>query len=345
MQIELLELEGAQPGLRELSSCLRELLGGQERSWRLVDQERLKRRVHRLRFHVDGEDRSFVVKRSSSRLAQCNHMVATRWLPAIGLEDHGPALLALAAPHDASAVWQVYEDLGRHTLERKQPVRDHIEATVRVLALVHTGFAAHPLRSECRLLGGDLGMSFFASSVRNATAALRALEVDGHAPERLVAIHGLLLERLLRLREQEPERVLAIGALGAPETILHGDPWTVNVLLAPTAEGFRVQLIDWDHVGVGPISYDLSTFLLRFPRRHRRWILDAYRREAERLAGWRLPPDTELNRLFETAEYARFSSVVSGAARAVHSVHRDWALDRLEAINEWFEAYEPVLPT
>jgi thiamine kinase-like enzyme len=38
------------------------------------------------------------------------------------------------------------------------------------------------------------------------------------------------------------------------------------------------RLIDWDHAGVGPASYDLSTFLLRFPPGRRKAILDLYGR-------------------------------------------------------------------
>ena len=82
---------------------------------------------------------------------------------------------------------------------------------------------------------------------------------------------------------------------------------------------------------------------IRFGPGHRHWILDAYRRETERVAGWRLPSDEDLDLLFETAEYARFSSVVRDAARAVDSVHAQWAVEQLESIDAWFEAYEPVL--
>ena len=327
----------------ELWSRLRELLGFPAASWQLVDQEQLKRHVHRLRFRAAGQERSFVVKRSRPDVAERNHLLATRWLPAIGLDDHGPALLALATEREARRVWQVYEDLGRQTLESDAPVRDHVEETVRVVAALHTGFGSHRLLPECRLRGGDLGMRFYESSVRRGIAALRALRPGSHDPERVVAIRERLLDRLSRLGKEQEERKLEQRVAGVPETLLHGDLWTVNVLLVRSGPGLRARLIDWDHVGVGPISYDLSTFLLRFPRQHRRWILDAYRRETDRLAGWQLPGDEDLNRLFETAEYARYSSVVRGGARAVASSRAEWAVDRLESIEAWFDAYEPVL--
>src|SRR5207249_826009 len=76
---------------------------------------------------------------------------------------------------------------------------------------------------------------------------------------------------------------------GGPETLLHGDLWSINVFVIPTAHGPRVRLIDWDHASVGPASYDLSTFLLRLPSQERSWVLEVYREEMSR-AGWGLPP-------------------------------------------------------
>jgi aminoglycoside phosphotransferase (APT) family kinase protein len=322
---------------------VQELLGGRDDGWRLVEEEQLKRHVHRLRFRAGGDERSFVVKRSTPEVARRNRLVATRWLPAIGLDAHGPALLALAPDPATGRVWHVYEDLGRQVLEAENPVRDHVEATVAVLARLHAGFIEHPLLPECRRTGGELGMRFYSSNVRGGIAALRALRHDDDAGERVLAIAERLLDRLCSLQRQERERAQALSGLGVPETLLHGDLWTVNVMLVPTAAGLRARLIDWDHAGVGPISYDLSTFLLRFAPEHRRWILEAYRREAERVAGWQLPPDAELDLLFETAEYARFSSVARGRAQAVRSPHAGWAVEGLEWVDGWFEAYEPVL--
>ena len=316
-----------------LCSRLRELLGP---GWRLVEQQRLKRNVHRLRFSASGRERSFVIKRCTQEIAQRNELVAHRWLPAVGLHDHGPALLALAPDPETGRVWQIQADLGRHELEATLPVRDHVEATVRVLAELHGRFVDHPLLPECRRRAGDLGMPFYVSSVSDGIAALRGLR-DANA--RITRARDRLLDRLLRLSEQEPDRARALDTLGGPETVLHGDLWTTNVVLA--AGG--VRLIDWDHVGVGPIPYDLSTFLARFPRRHRRWILEAYRREAARTGGWRLPSDAELNAVFETAEYARLSCLVRWGAEAVRSGQAGWGIDQLESIASWFEAYEPVL--
>ena len=60
-------LEGKdQPGLTEVRELLQELLAGQDGTGRLLDQQSLKRRtqgVYRLRFAIDGQTRSVVVKR------------------------------------------------------------------------------------------------------------------------------------------------------------------------------------------------------------------------------------------------------------------------------------------
>src|SRR5213078_1507398 len=104
----------------------------------------------------------------------------------------------------------------------------------------------------------------------------------------------------------------ALAELGGPETLLHGDLWAINVFVLPTATGLQARLIDWDHAAVGPIIYDLSTFLLRFPANERPWILDSYR-AAIAPAGWQLPGATDLNLMFETAELARFANRIINA--------------------------------
>src|SRR5204863_4900726 len=124
--------------------------------------------------------------------------------------------------------------------------------------------------------------------------------------ERL-ALRDCLLTRLQKLHAEQPARAEALAELGGPETLLHGDLWTTNTFVMPGANGPRARLIDWDHAAVGPASYDLSTFLLRFPSERRTQILDLYQ-EAVAPAGWRLPPPAALNLLFETAEYARFAN-------------------------------------
>src|ERR1041384_4884365 len=79
-----------QPGLVELRRLLADLLDGRAATGRLIEQLPLKTpdaRVHRVRFEVNGDPRSMVVKRLEPGIGRRNELVAKRWLPAIGLGD------------------------------------------------------------------------------------------------------------------------------------------------------------------------------------------------------------------------------------------------------------------
>jgi len=132
-----------------------------------------------------------------------------------------------------------------------------------------------------------------------------------------------------------------LETFGGPETLLHGDLWTTNTFVATTNDGLVARLIDWDHAAVGPASYDLSTFLYRFAKRERPWILEAYRRHVAR-AGGRLPPDRELNLSFETAEYARYANRVIWPAAAILQQKAAWGWEQLAEVERWFDALEPA---
>ena len=336
-------LEGSgQPGLRELRELLQELIGVAGAAGRWVDQQMLQpraERVFRLSFVIDGQTRSVVVKRLKPEIARRNELVAQRWLPAIGLGESAPTLLGTVAERSGSCVWHVYEDLGPWELDPHQPDRARVQTAVELIARVHARFAGHPLLAEVRLHGGDFGIQFYESNVRDA---LRGLEALRPPPEQR-ALRERLLERLHQLRDELPQRAQALTELGGPETLLHGDLWAINVFVLPTATGLQARLIDWDHAAVGPISYDLSTFLLRFPANERPWILDSYR-AAVAPAGWQLPGATDLNLMFETAELARFANRIIWPAIALVMDQASWGFDELAEVEEWFENLEPVLP-
>jgi hypothetical protein len=335
---------GGYPGLPELRGLLQELLGGPGAAGRLVGRDRLNQRVDRLRWEVNGRGRSLVVKRLAPEVAQRNRLVAERWLPAVGLGQHGPPLLGTAADRGGRCVWHVYEDLGDCMLAGDVPNPRGMAAAVEAFARIHARFAGHILLGECRLWGGDLGMGFYEASVRDAIRALEALR-----PPRveLLAEHRATRERLLRrlhgLREEQASRAQLMAALGGPETLLHGDLWTTNALAYPCGDGLAVRFIDWDHAGVGPACYDLSNFLNTSPAKDRRWILGLYRRVMGEF-GWRLPAAADLNRLFETVECARLANCVIWRAIAAWEGQAAWALAELGAIADWLEALRPVLP-
>jgi hypothetical protein len=336
-------LDGSgQPGVTELRSLLEALLGGREAEGRLIEQQTLQPRalrVFRLRFALNGRHRSLIIKRLKPEIARRNELVARRWLPAIGRSDGGPALLGEVAEPSGNCVWHVYDDLGPHELDPRQIDRGSISAALELIACMHTRFAAHPLLGEVRLHGGDLGIHFYESNVRDAIYALEACQPG--EPE--AQLRNRLLQRLYRLCRELPQRAQALDECGGPETLLHGDLWAINVFVIPTASGLRARLIDWDHAAVGPASYDLSTFLLRLPRRDRHWVLELYREETSS-AGWCLPPTRELNLLFETAEYARFANRIIWPAIALVHDRVSWGWDVLAEVDQWFEEFEPVLP-
>jgi hypothetical protein len=329
-------------GVCELRALLAEMLSQRKGRWRFTDQERLRAsssRVFRLRFSNDDQTLSLVVKRLLPEIARRNTLVAERWLPAVGLGGGGARLLGNAAARSGTCVWQVYEDLGPHELDPRVFDAKAVKAAVDLIARLHVKMADHPLLGEVRLHGGDYGIHFYETSVQDAISALRAVSARGE--ER--ALCERLLQRLDHLREETPERAQALADYGGPPTMLHGDLWAINVFILPANGGLQARLIDWDRAAVGPMSYDLSTFLLRFDLADRAKVL-AFYREAVACAGWRLPAARELNLLFETAELARYASRVIWPAIALTQDGADWGFAELAEIEKWFENLAPVLP-
>jgi len=331
-----------QPGLTHLRGLLEELLGGRGADGRVVDQQALQPRslrVFRLRFVIDGRTRQVIVKRLRPDIAQCTELVERRWLPTVAMSEHGPALLGSVAEPGGNCVWHVYDDLGDCELDTQQVNRQHITAAIELIARLHTRFARHPLLGEVRLHGGDLGIHFYETNVRDAIYALEGLQPAAHQ----TPLYERLLRRLRDLHRELPQRAEALEQQGGPETLLHGDLWAINIFVIPTAQGLHARLIDWDHVAVGPASYDLSTFLLRLPSQERAWVLSEYRNEISG-AGWSMPSSRELNFLFETAEYARIANRIIWPAIALVQEQASWGWEALAEIDKWFENLKPVLP-
>jgi hypothetical protein len=339
---DLLESCG-QAGLTALRDLLQELLGGPGAIGQLIAQQRLAPRVYRLRFKVNGRDLSLVVKHLDPGVAQRNQLITKRWLPATGLSQSGPPLLGVAAERSGARIWHVYEDLGAWELDECAPDPARVEVAVELIAQIHTRFAGNALLAECRLWGGDLGIHFYASSVRDAIRSLESLRAPyvELSAERL-AMRDRLLERLHELLDEEPYRAQMMKELGGPDTFLHGDLWPKNMLVFPTDNGMQARLIDWDRAGVGPASYDLSAFLSRFPTCERQWILGVYQQSLGR-SGWRLPSAADLNLLFDTAERARLANCVIWRALAIWESQAEWAFHELASLEQWFEMLQPVL--
>jgi hypothetical protein len=329
------------PPLSGEPGSLADALAAAEPGARLVAEERLSSRVSRVRLSR-GRRSSLVVKRVDRAAARKTDLLSSRWLPAVGLQGHGPPLLA-SAPGLGESVWQVFEDLGECALLADRPQPGGLEAATRLVARLHLAFAGHGLlREGIEELGGP-GERFYADWVRGAARALETIDAPRLPPARR-ALRDRLKRRLDGLLEEEPVRTRRLREAGWPVTLLHGDLWPQNVLLPPLRGDRRraARLIDWDQAGVGPVVYDLSTFVSRFAAPLRVPALRLYG-HAVRTAGWRLPDPADLNYAFETAECARLASCLISPAEAAGE-GSEWAFEDLGAVDRWFAALRPVLP-
>jgi Phosphotransferase enzyme family len=306
---------------------------------RLIGEERLTSRVRRVTL-AGGRRSSLVVKRVDRVAARKTDLLSSRLLPVVGLGDRGPPLLA-SAPGLGESVWQVFEDLGDRALLPDRPESGDLEAATSLVARLHVAFTGHGLLPEWIDEFGELGEHFYADWVRGAARALETIQASSLSPDHL-SLRDRLSRRLDALLEEEPGRTRRLREAGWPATLLHGDLWPQNVLLPPHRDGRRARLIDWDQARVGPIVYDLSTFISRFSPPARISVLRLYGR-AVRAVGWRLPGPADLNDAFETAEYARLAScLISPAGAAVQGA--EWGFEDLRAVDGWFAALRPVLP-
>jgi hypothetical protein len=307
-----------------------------------VREQKLSSAVYRLHCSTDGTTRSFVAKQLEPGVARRNALVIQRWLPAVGLSASAPRLLAVIAELDASCVWHVYEDIGDNNLDTMDGPSAQVAVAVGAIAKIHTRFESHPLLAECRLWGGDLGMSFYVASVEDAIASLESLRARRRPlrPEHS-SLCRRLLARLADLRAQAPVRAETLTRVGGPQTLLHGDLWPMNVMVVSDNRSCA-RLIDWDHAGRGPVAYDLSTFLSRFPAAQRMGVLGIYAGEVAR-AGWDLRAPAELNEAFETAELGRIANRVIWPALAAWEGDTGWPFDALAEVERWFEELTPVL--
>jgi len=346
--VDLRELERClvqweEPGGANLCELLQRMVGdgvgaGLERTMQL---DRLKQAVYRLRIG-SARDRTLVLKRHPPAVAQADRLLAERWLPALGLGDRCPRLVAAAAEGEGRWVWHVYEDLGDESLAFQRVPR-RLAAAVDFIAELHTRAAGHPLLPEVRWRARDHGAHFFTANLGDAIAALEALATPPlEVPREFAGARERLLCRLHRLREDVPRRVRLMQEAGG-DTLLHGDLWPKNVFVSMADTSPRARLIDWDHVGAGPFSYDLSTFLYQSPAEERPWIVRRYR-DAVDHAGSCFPGTEELNLLCHTAESARYAHCILFDAIAALHDGAAWGIDELIDYERWFEALRPPLP-
>src|SRR2546425_6889102 len=233
---DVLEARG-EPGWAELGEALRALLDGADPAVRVIGVQQLKAKVYRLQLDAGAPWSSVVVKRLEPAVAHHTQLVAQRWLPALGLGDRCARLLCRAGDRAARLVWHVYEDLGDDTLAAR-PTSDRVRATVDLVAELHTRAARHPVLPDVRRYGEGFGIQYFTANVADAIAALEGLAASGiEPPPEHAGVTARLLERLRGLTADTPRRAQAFETAAGPDTLVHGDLWTINAFVAETTGG------------------------------------------------------------------------------------------------------------
>jgi hypothetical protein len=320
-----------------LISALAELDHGHAGS-RVVATTELRPGVHRLLLDGPGPA-SVIAKRIRSRRAQLERRVTDRWLPAVGLDGFGPPRLTAVAERDGHFVWHLYDDLGPAGLDREDLDEATVHRAMQRLADLHSRFAAHPFLPEVRFAAGDLGAWFYTHSVRDATAAverLRPPRVPTSAEDETV--RDAVLTRLHALRDDEPARVALLERAAGPETMVHGDLTRANVFALAGEQGLEVRLIDWDHVGVAPAAFDLSTHLAYYPPGSRATVRDAYV-DAMAERGHPFPDDVDWTALVATFEAGRLANQLIWLATGIFEGN-GWTFDGLA---DWGRALAAVV--
>jgi len=321
-----------------LARPLAGLAAGPDHRVEVVAGTRLRGRVHRL--ELQGATRpSIVVKRVRNWKARLERLVTERWLPGVGLDGFGPPRLNAVAEPDGRYVWNVYDDLGAWGLDRADVDAKAIEAAMSRVADLHARFASHAMLPEPRFAAGDLGAYFYTRSVRDALHSVERLRppaLDLSAEEQRV--RDGLLEHLHLLLDEERDRVRMLEETAGPETLLHGDLTPANVFVLPDAADRHVRLIDWDHAGVGPASFDISTHLSYYAPAQRQRVLDCYvAAMAER--GYPFRDDVDWDRLVATFEAGRLANQIIWVAICV--LQRDgWDFDGLA---DWSRSLAAVI--
>jgi hypothetical protein len=328
----------------ELTAALETACGAPGGTIRVTSVRQLKTNVYRVGCSgLAGEhEHSFVLKSCNLGLARHNQLVARRWLPLIDFSGGAARLEGSAADRSGERIWLVYEDLGLARLDTCMSDRARVAVAVDLIAALHVRSAEHPMLPDVRAHGGDLGEAYLIANVRDAVRALAQLRAPRVALSTVQQrVRDRLLGRLKLLQDELPRRVQLLERDGGPEVLLHGDLWTTNAFVMEGPDGWRACLVDWDHAGVGRASYDLSTFLLRFPVEERPWILDRYRAAVG--SRWQLPGPRDLNAHLETAELARYANRAIWPAVAWLVDGAAWAFDELAMVAGWFDDWGPIL--
>ncbi len=153
-------------------------------------------------------------------------------------------------------LWLFLEDIGSRTL-KNEPTPENLQKVVTTLAGLHVTFgrevANGTLQRRSHLAVFDY--SAYISGARQALVLTRAL-VNKNIFTRVTHRHLAKLEAIVSMYDR-----VAIGLVGAPQTLVHGDFNADNIALEENGE--KVIILDWAnaHIGTGLIDLvDLASF-------------------------------------------------------------------------------------
>ena len=292
--------------------------------------EKLDGRAYRVKLEA-SEHRSVVLKIFRVPRARRNELVLHRWLPAVGLSDLAPRLLAVAPAPDESSVWHVYEDCGDVTLaDRQDP--GSIRSGLRAIARVHAAFVEHPLLEEITTQGKPPGNYFFDTPELHESVRASVERLNGsHDVPRSDTI-AKLADCLAALAP-----LFANSApISGPQTLLHGDLYPSNIVVSNGAhdEGRAARLIDWDRVGIGPFIFDLAFIVGELPPESRQLALNAYRESMEaHLPRW--PTPREWQQQFKRVRMGRIVRAIATYVGLFENGNGQYAIEKFEESLSW----------
>jgi hypothetical protein len=292
-------------------------------------------------FEINGVSRSLIVKSSRVEQAERSRMTLRYWLPAVGLDHIGPVLLG-ATPEQEGSIWNVYVDHGRITLldDTTDPVA--AAAVVRTIAELHSRFVGHSLLDECGTSEKALSPRSYESSVRSALSALQSI---GHLTPvgDAEALRDNLVQRLQILAQEVAFRTDLLNNLSGPQTLLHGDLYPSNIVLENRLDGLTSRIVDWDHLTVGPVGFDLVFLVANLSEGLRLTTMQLYRAATQSLFD-RWPTEIEWNALFDTFRFVRLARCVTSYANLIAAGYPEYGFQKLRSTEQWFHTLKPVLP-
>lgn len=155
-------------------------------------------------------------------------------------------------------VWLFLEDVGNRTL-KSEITQENLQKATTTLAGLHVAFGREVANGQLQRRS-HLPVRDYPSYIAGAKQAFvltRALINKKLFPS-VTGRHLAKLEAVINIYDR-----VAIALVGAPQTLVHGDFNSQNVLLDPVPGGDRVFIVDWanSYIGAGLIDLvDLATF-------------------------------------------------------------------------------------